>query len=192
MAKLDDQIKTHIVQALACYDTPAQIVAAVKDEFGAVVTRQQVQCYDPEKVAGRALAKRWRDVFFATRDAFVRDAAAIPIAHQTFRLRSLQRMFEVAEARGNMPLAASLLEQAAKEVGGAFTNRREHSGPAGGPLPLAGEHIHRLSDARLERIAKQGEACGPRQSLSTRVSGSLQGLIRSQHGGAGERWPSHG
>ncbi len=151
MARLDDRIKTRIVQALACYDAPAQVAAAVKDEFGIVVTRQQVQCYDPEKVAGRSLAKRWSDLFFATREAFLRDAASIPIANQSFRLRALQRLYEQASTRGNAALAAAALEQAAKEVGGVFTNRRELSGPAGGPIRA--ESVHSLSDAELERIA---------------------------------------
>ncbi len=151
MARLDDPIKTRIVQALACYDTPAQIVAAVKDEFDAVVTRQQVQCYDPEKVAGRSLAKRWSDLFFATREAFLRDAASVPIANQSFRLRALQRLYEQALMRGNVTLAAAALEQAAKEIGGVFMNRREHSGPAG--ARIRADCVHRLGDADLERIA---------------------------------------
>ncbi len=151
MARLDDSIKTRIVQALACYDPPAQVVAAVKDEFDVVVTRQQVQCYDPEKVAGRELAKRWSDLFFATREAFLRDAASVPIANQSFRLRALQRLYEQASTRGNVALAAAALEQAAKEVGGVFTNRREHSGPAGGSIRT--ESVYHLSDAELERIA---------------------------------------
>ena len=37
-----------------------------------------------------------------------------------------------------------------------FTNRREHSGPGGQPIPVAGnmnhEHLHKLSDADLERF----------------------------------------
>ena len=33
-----------------------------------------------------------------------------------------------------MPLVAQLLEQAAKETGGAFTNRRELTGKGGGPI----------------------------------------------------------
>lgn len=154
MARLDDRIKARIVQALACYDPPAQVVATVKDECGVVVTRQQVQCYDPEKVAGRSLAKRWSDLFFATREAFLRDAASIPVAQQSYRLRRLQRLYEQASERGNASLAAVLLEQAAKEVGGMFTNRRELSGPAGGPIRA--ESVHSLSDAELERIAAGG------------------------------------
>lgn len=157
MAKLDDRVKMHIVQALACFDTPTQVVESVKDEFDLVVTRQQVQTYDPEKAAGRkGMSRKLREIFDATRKAFLEETAQVPIASQTYRLRNLQRLHQKAQQRGNMALAAALLEQAAKEVGGAFTNRRELGGPAGGPIPLGGkvslEHLHTVADADLERF----------------------------------------
>lgn len=37
---------------------------------------------------------------------------------------------------GNLVLVGEMCERAAKEVGGAYTNRREMSGPAGGPIPV--------------------------------------------------------
>lgn len=157
MAKLGDEVKVHIVQALACFDTPSQVVESVKDEFDIVVTRQQVQTYDPEKAAGRkGMSRKLRAIFEATRRAFLEETAQVPIASQTYRLRNLQRLHQKAQQRGNMALAAALLEQAAKEVGGAFTNRREHGGPGGGPIPLGGkvehEHLHKVADADLERF----------------------------------------
>jgi len=156
MAKLDDRAKLHIVQCLACYDTPSQVAESVREEFGITVTRQQVQAYDPSKTSGRDISKKLRDVFNETRKAFLEETAKVPIASQVFRLRNLQRLHEQATARKNLQLAAALLEQAAKEVGGAYTNRREHSGPAGGPIPVKAEHMHQLSDADLERIASAG------------------------------------
>lgn len=160
MAQLDDRIRGFLVQALACFDTPTQAVAAVKEEFGVSLTRQQAQAYDPTKHAGRTLAKKWVALFHETRKRFLEDASSIPIAQQTYRLRQLQRMAETAITKGNAPLAAQLLEQAAKEVGGAFTNRRELQGPGGGPIPVGHsgkiEHVHSLTDADLERIASAG------------------------------------
>jgi hypothetical protein len=156
MAQLDDRIRGHLVQALACFDTPTQVAGAVKEEFGLTLTRQQVQAYDPTKHAGRTLAKKWRALFDETRKKFLEEAAQIPIAQQSYRLRKLQQLADLAINRNNAPLAAQLLEQAAKEVGGAFTNRRELGGPGGGPIPVKGEHVHTLSDADLERIASAG------------------------------------
>lgn len=156
MAKLDDPAKLFIVQALACFDTPQQVADAVREEFGVEISRVQVQGYDPTKRQGAKLSKKLRAIFEATRKRFLDEIEQVPIASQTYRLRNLQRLHEKAQARGNMALAAALLEQAAKEVGGAYTNRREHSGPNGGPIPLKGEHVHSLSDADLERIAAAG------------------------------------
>ncbi|CUI29711.1 DUF2280 domain-containing protein [Achromobacter xylosoxidans] len=134
MALLSDSAKRFIVQALACYDTPSQVAEAVKDEFGLDVPRMQVAQYDPTKVAGKNLAKKWRDLFEATRKRFREEVAEIPIADQAYRLRQLGKIYERHVSRGNVIGAAGVLEQAAKEVGGAFTNRREHTGVGGGPI----------------------------------------------------------
>lgn len=136
MATLTDDVKAFIVQALACYDTPSQVVDAVKEEFRFVVSRPQVQSYDPEKKQGKSLSRKWRDLFEETRKKFLEDASAIPIANQTFRLRTLNRMLQKVEKQGNVAAATQILEQAAKEVGGAFTNKRELSGAGGGPVDM--------------------------------------------------------
>jgi hypothetical protein len=134
-AKLTDEVKTFIVQALACFDTPSQVVAAVNHEFGLTITRQSVEKYDPTKVAGAKVAPKWRTLFEAARKSFVDDSSQIAIAHRSTRLRALQRMATAAEAKGNYPLAAQLHKQAAEEMGNAFTNRREITGKDGKDLP---------------------------------------------------------
>jgi hypothetical protein len=156
MAKLDEPTKLFIVQALACFDTPQQVADAVREEFAIEVSRMQVQAYDPTKRKGGEISKKLKAVFERTRQRFLDEIEKVPIASQTYRLRNLQRLHEKAQARGNMALAAALLEQAAKEVGGAYTNRREHSGPGGGPIPVKNENVTAMSDADLERIAAGG------------------------------------
>lgn len=130
MAALKNDVKAFIVQALACFDTPSQVVEAVQVEFQVKITRQQVESYDPTKASGKALAQRWVDMFSATRTRFQNEVSDIPIANKAYRLRVLDRMMSNAEKMRNMALAASLMEQAAKEVGDAYTNRQkvEHSG----------------------------------------------------------------
>jgi hypothetical protein len=136
---LDDEVKTFIVQQLACFDPPSAVVRAVKEEFDLAVSPQQVEAYDPTKRAGRNLSEGYRRIFEATRAEFLADTARIGISHRAVRLRTLQRLAERAEKSGNLPLVASLLEQVAREVGDAFTNKRqtEVSGKDGQPL-LAG------------------------------------------------------
>lgn len=135
MATLNDAAKRFIVQALACYDTPSEVSAALKEEMGVDVPRTQVAQYDPTKVAGQKVAKKWRDLFEDTRKRFRAEIAEIPIADQAFRLRSLGKIYDRHIQRGNVVAAAAVLEQAAKEQGGMFTNKREVSGPNGGPIP---------------------------------------------------------
>ena len=132
--KLNNEIRTFIVQSLACFDGPSTVVKAVQEEFRITVTRQSIETYDPTKRAGKGLAPKWCTIFEETRAAFLEDTSKIGISHRAVRLRGLQRMAEKAEAQGNMVLASSLLEQAAKEMGGAFTNRREVTGKDGKDL----------------------------------------------------------
>ena len=136
MAALKPEVKAFIIQMLACYDTPSQVVEAVQKDFGIAITRQQVETHDPTKVSGKTLAKKWVDLFSATRDRFLNEISDIPIASKAYRLRVLQRMSTNAENMKNIGMTAQLLEQAAKEVGEAYTNRQkvEHTGANGGPI----------------------------------------------------------
>ncbi|HBO2341562.1 DUF2280 domain-containing protein [Pseudomonas aeruginosa] len=124
MAVLSSEVKAFIVQALACFDTPAQVAASVREEFGIEVSRQQCESHDPTKSAGRDLAKRWRTLFEDTRKRFREETSEIPIANRAFRLRALGRMAEKAESMKNLALTAQLLEQAAKECGDVYVNRK--------------------------------------------------------------------
>lgn len=130
MAALKPEVKAYIIQMLACYDTPSQVVEAVQKDFGITITRQQVETHDPTKISGKGLAQKWVDLFNRTRDRFLNEISDIPIANKAYRLRALDRMMTKAESMRNMALAASLMEQAAKECGDAYTNKHkvEHSG----------------------------------------------------------------
>lgn len=136
MAALKPEVKAYIIQMLACYDTPSQVVEAVQKDFGIAITRQQVETHDPTKVSGKTLAKKWVDLFNITRDRFLNEISDIPIANKAYRLRVLQRMSTTAEGMKNLGMTAQLLEQAAKEVGDAYSNKQkvELTGKDGGPL----------------------------------------------------------
>ena len=133
--QMTDELKAYVVQALASFDSPSQVAAALKEEFGIELSPQAIQTYDPTKHAGRNLSERWRVYFEQSRKAFIEDTSAIPIAHRSTRLRALQRMASAAEKARNFPLAAQLHKQAAEEMGNAYTNRREVTGKDGKDLP---------------------------------------------------------
>lgn len=137
MATLKGEVKAFIVQSLACFDTPSQVVELVKKEFGLSITRQQVESHDPTKANGRGLAQKWVELFHETRRRFQTELSDIPIANKAYRLRALDRMMTRAEGMKNMALAASLMEQAAKEVGDAYSNKQkvEHTSPDGSMSP---------------------------------------------------------
>lgn len=130
MAALSTEVKAFIVQSLACYETPAKVIELVKENFKVTVTRQQVSAYDPANAMAKSLSQKWVDLFNSTRTRFQTEITDIPIANKAYRLRALDRMMTKAEGMRNMALAATLMEQAAKEVGDAYSNKQkvEHSG----------------------------------------------------------------
>jgi hypothetical protein len=147
MAVLKNEVKSFIVQALACFDTPSQVVETVKNEYGVVVSRQQVETHDPTKSAGKGLAVKWATLFHDTRKRFREETAEIPIANRAYRLRGLGRMAEKAENMRNLALTAQLYEQAAKEVGDVYVNRRlEPEKPLGSQADLQ----HAVAEYTLE------------------------------------------
>lgn len=147
MAALSNEVKAFIVQALACFDTPTQVASAVREEFGLEVTRQKCEAHDPTKYAGRDLAKRWVALFEDTRKRFREETAEIPIANRAYRLRALGRMAVKAENMKNMALTAQLLEQAAKEVGDVYVNRRLEPDK---PLGSQADQQHAVAEYTLE------------------------------------------
>lgn len=147
--KLSDDVKTYIVQALACFDTPTDVVEAVRKDFDVEITRQSIEAYDATKAAGRNTAKVWKALFTKTREAFLENTASIAISHRAVRLRALQRMAEKAEKSKNYALAAQLYEQAAKECGDVYTNRRQLTGKDDGPI-----QVETTSDELLARLSR--------------------------------------
>lgn len=154
MAALKPEIKAFIVQSVACFDTPSQVVESVLKEFGIQITRQQVEQNDPTKISGKGLAQKWVDLFNRTRDRFLNEISDIPIANKAYRLRVLQRMSTTAEGMKNLGMTAQLLEQAAKEVGDAYTNKHkfEHSGPNGGAMQTITMSKEEYKSARQEMM----------------------------------------
>ena len=132
MAALKEPVKIFIVQSLACRDTPQEVADAVKQEFKIEIERQQVAAYDPTKSRGKDLSKKFVDLFHKTRADFDAGLIDIPIANKHYRLKQYQKQLE--RNAKNVVMSLKILEQAAKDVGGQFTNRQEITGKGGGPL----------------------------------------------------------
>ncbi|RJX83483.1 DUF2280 domain-containing protein [Pseudomonas sp. LS-2] len=147
MAVLRSEVKAFIVQALACFDTPSQVVEAVKNEFGIVISRQQCESHDPTKFAGKGLGEKWVTLFNHCRTRFREETADIPIANRAYRLRALGRIVEKAETMRNLPLALQVLEQAAKETGDMYVNRQKKADDEGETVVPTSVEV-RVIDAR--------------------------------------------
>ncbi len=122
MATLKEPVKMFIVQALACRDTPQEVADLVKQEFDIEIDRMQCSSYDPTKVAGRNLSKKYVQLFNDTRQKFDDGLIDIPIASKYYRLKQYQKQLEKTK---NAKTILKILEQAAKDVGGQFTNKTE-------------------------------------------------------------------
>ncbi|MEN8392555.1 DUF2280 domain-containing protein [Acinetobacter indicus] len=138
MAALKEPVKIFIVQALACRDTPQEVVDLVKQEHGIQISRSQCQAYDPTKYSGRNLSKKFVDLFNKTRADFDAGLIDIPIANKHYRLKQYQKQLE--RNAKNTVMSLKILEQAAKDVGGQFTNRQEITGKDGEALQTTVVH----------------------------------------------------
>ncbi|HEX8567734.1 MAG TPA: DUF2280 domain-containing protein [Pyrinomonadaceae bacterium] len=123
MPRLTKQQQAFIVQQLACFRSYSDVCADVKETFNLEIERQHVYHYDQS----RKTNEKWKEIFDATRKAFLKEASEIGIAHQAYRLRKLQEIFDRqnSQARRNDVLLMDVLEHAAKEKGGVFTNNHK-------------------------------------------------------------------
>ena len=124
MAALKEPVKIFIVQALACRDTPQEVVDLVKQEFQVEISRSQCQAYDPTKYSGRNLSKKFKDLFNDTRKKFDKGLVDIPIANKHYRLKKYDRLLDKNKST---VMALKILKQAAQDCGDQFTNRTESS-----------------------------------------------------------------
>lgn len=165
MAKLTHDAKVFAVTSLACWDTPTSVMKKLKEDFDIDITVQGVSAYNPTLVQAKHLSENLVKLFWDTRKAFLDDVKSVGISHRVTRIRRLHRMADRAEESGNMVLAASLLEQAAKEMGNSYTNRRELTGADGKPIETAAKiDVTKLSDEALKEILAATEEDEEEQS----------------------------
>ena len=139
MAALKEPVKIFIVQALACRDTPQEVADQVLQEFGVKIDRKQCQLYDPKKAAGKNLSKKFVELFNKTRTDFDAGLIDIPIANKHYRLKQYQKQLE--RNAKNTVMSLKILEQAAKDCGGQFTNKQEITGAGGGPIETINQNV---------------------------------------------------
>lgn len=179
MAKLTEEQKTFLVCGFARWSVRADLMRAFEDEFGFRPDRQQLDNYNLDGWRARRTAdgrkdpmKKWRPLFEQTRKDHLARVNAIPVANQAHRLTLLNKMIEDAMTKGAIRLAADLLEQAAKEAGGAFTNTREVRG-----------NLNHKHDIEPEVVIT---AENKRRMLADRISGALAKAMKTDDTGEQE------
>lgn len=135
MATLSDKHKNFIVEQLAMYSTPQEVADLVKNQFGIELARSQVNNYDPTTSYYKG-SKKWLEIYTTVRQKFLTETSSIAVANKAYRLRELDTIYKNQKSSKiqNTVAMKDTLEQAAKESGDAFTNRKEISGPNGKPV----------------------------------------------------------
>ncbi|MEN5171490.1 DUF2280 domain-containing protein [Acinetobacter higginsii] len=141
MARLNKRVKLYIVRSLAMFDTPTETAKAVQEEFGITVTKQQCEAYDPTKKTGQDLSEDLKTEFYRVRKEINKNLDSIPIANIFYRLQRLQKLIDHPQYKENPILIPNLLQQAAKEIGGLYTNTTKTQLTGADGQPLNPEHV---------------------------------------------------
>lgn len=139
MARINKKVKVFIVRMLAEFETPTEAAKAVKELFNVDVTPQQCEAYDPTKKIGKDLSDEFRKLFFDVRRKANEELEAIPIANKRYRLQLLQGLVE--KFPDNPVLIPKWAEQAAKEMGGLYTNTSKTQLTGADGQPFNPEHV---------------------------------------------------
>lgn len=123
--KLTEDAKVFICQRIGVGDTPLSIVGQVKAEFGIEISRQTVEGFDPVKMdrRGKPIREKWRLIAEETRKQYANGVAHVAIMHKLIRLERWERLYQMAVDRGNLVMAADMLERAAKEAHDYYAKR---------------------------------------------------------------------
>lgn len=113
---LPTTIKRFIVKLLAMGDGPSDVVRAVSQEFSVDVSFQTVNRYNPSLITGEKLSAPLKELFYATRKAFIESADDLPMAQKAIRLRRLDVIHEKATEAGTLKIAATAIDLARKEM----------------------------------------------------------------------------
>jgi hypothetical protein len=152
VAEFSEETKLVVVQLLAQFVRPAQVVEALAED-GIQTDIRQVGGYDPTRPYFEA-GDKWRQIFDATRKKFIEELETIPAANRAFRINLLQEAALTARAKGESGTMASMLRQIAEETGGVLTNRREIEVGANNFASLSADEKR----AALARIIEQSLA----------------------------------
>ena len=167
MARLKKAEKIFIVRSLAQFMPIAEVVRDIKEKFNLDVSPQQVEYYDPTKVAGADLAQELVDLFNEARKEYLAQPLHNIIgANDIIQLQILSDL--LVSKKGNVVMSIKLIDQIQKIVKGHYERKLEITGKDGGAIKTETEHSQRppmftpdelanLSPQELSRLAINGK-----------------------------------
>ncbi|WP_139851339.1 DUF2280 domain-containing protein [Acinetobacter pullicarnis] len=133
MARLRKAEKVFIVRSLAQFMTPTEVAKDIKEKFSLDVSLQQVEYYDPTKVAGANLAQEFVDLFNEARKEYLAQPLHnIVGANDIVQLQILSDL--LVSKKSNVVLSIKLIDQIQKITKGHYEKKLEITGKDGGPL----------------------------------------------------------
>jgi hypothetical protein len=148
VARFSEQEKATMARLFGRFYTPSQVAEAVSEAWGRPVDRRETDRYNP---ANARCSAKWLEVAAAERARFLKEEEEQPLFHRPFRLAILQRTLE-HEGNRNPVLRLAILEQAAKEVGGKYTNIQEVTDSSNNPVRLAMRRADELTTEEAVKI----------------------------------------
>ncbi|MUR16693.1 hypothetical protein BJI59_05335 [Acinetobacter baumannii] len=167
MAKLKKAEQLFIVRSLAQFMTPTEVVKAIKETFNITVSPQQVEAYDPTKVAGRDLRKEYKEVFESTREEYLKQPIHnISGANDIVQLKILSDL--LFAKKNNVTMTIKIVDQMQKIMKGFYEKRLKITGAGGGPLKtentqtpppsaLTPDDLAKLTPQELSRLVINGK-----------------------------------
>lgn len=123
MKRLPEAVKRRIIEHLACYCRPSEVVDLIESEYDITLTLRHIRAYDPASFQC-VLSVEHTSLFWMVRKHFDMATSCIAIANRVYRLRQLDKLFGDAMTKGRSAAAARYLEQAAKETGAYYQRER--------------------------------------------------------------------
>lgn len=152
MARLKKAEKVFIVRSLAQFMTPTEVVRDIKEKFNIDVSPQQVETYDPTKVAGADLSQEFIELFNEARKEYLAQPLYNIIgANDIIQLQILSDL--LVSKKGNVVLAIKLIDQIQKIMKGHYERKLEITGADGGAIKTESEHKHSIPMYTPEQLA---------------------------------------
>jgi hypothetical protein len=153
MARLKKAEQLFIIRSLAQFMTPTEVVRDIKETLNVIVTPQQVEVYDPTKVAGKDLRQEFKDEFNRAREEYLKQPIHnISGANDIVQLQILSDL--LISKKGNVVLSIKIIDQIQKIVKGFYEKRVEITGAGGGTIKTENIHAPVLPQYTPEELAK--------------------------------------